>query len=91
VPGVTVFHAGTARPDPAGPFVTAGGRVLSVSALGPDLETARRAAYEGASRIRWAGAHHRGDVARTAAQVATAPAPTASVLGAAANGHGRAS
>ena len=84
VPGVTVFHAGTARPDPAGPFITAGGRVLSVSAVGPDLATARRNAYEGASRIRWAGAHHRGDVARAAVEEVGR-----SVLGATANGHGR--
>jgi phosphoribosylamine--glycine ligase len=94
VAGVTVFHAGTARPDPEGPFVTDGGRVLGVSALGADLATARRAAYEATSRIRWPGAHHRGDVARTAAEAessAGTPVPAATALGVAANGRGRSS
>ena len=36
VEGVTVFHAGTRRDRPDGPFLTAGGRVLGVSALGAD-------------------------------------------------------
>ena len=36
VEGVTVLHAGTRRDGPGGPFVTAGGRVLGVTARGPD-------------------------------------------------------
>ncbi len=64
VEGVTVLHAGTARPDPAGPFVTAGGRVLDVAAVGPSLAEARRRAYEAAGRISWPGVHYRTDIAR---------------------------
>jgi phosphoribosylamine--glycine ligase len=67
--GVTVFHAGTARPDPGGPFFTAGGRVLAVTAMAPDLGDARRRAYDAVARISWAGAQHRGDIAADAAAV----------------------
>ncbi len=52
--GVTVFHAGTA---PQGDhLVTAGGRVLGVTGLGPSLEEARRRAYQGVDAIGWDGA-----------------------------------
>jgi phosphoribosylamine---glycine ligase len=59
--GVQVFHAGTAR-DPGGRLVSAGGRVLTVCALGDDLAAARARAYAAASRIRLRGAHHRKDI-----------------------------
>ena len=59
---VVVFHAGTAR-DAAGRVVTAGGRVLGVTALGQDLAAARRRAYEAVAAIRWPGEHHRNDIA----------------------------
>jgi len=62
---VLVFHAGTRR-DSAGRFVTAGGRVLSVTALGRDLADARRRAYEAVERIHWAGERHRSDIAQDA-------------------------
>jgi phosphoribosylamine---glycine ligase len=62
VDGVHVFHAGTRRDEPAGPFLTAGGRVLGVTALAPTLEEARRAAYRGAGRISWKGAQFRRDI-----------------------------
>jgi phosphoribosylamine---glycine ligase len=65
LPNVTVFHAGTARRD--GKVVTAGGRVLSVSALGDDLADARRRAYEAASLISFEGIHYRTDIAKEAA------------------------
>ena len=65
VPGVHVFHSGSARRD--GRVVTAGGRVLTVSALGDDLRAARRAAYESVSRIRFEGMTFRRDVAARAA------------------------
>ena len=58
---VAVFHAGTARQD--GRVVTAGGRVLAVSALGRDLADARARAYGAASLISFEGAHRREDVA----------------------------
>jgi phosphoribosylamine--glycine ligase len=63
--GVHVFHAGTARRD--GKVVTAGGRVLAVSALGKGLAEARDRAYEAASRISFPGMHHRTDIAEEAA------------------------
>ncbi|WP_184350196.1 phosphoribosylamine--glycine ligase [Streptomyces olivoverticillatus] len=57
-----VLHAGT-KCDEEGRVVSAGGRVLSVTATGPDLAAARTRAYEAVSRIRLAGSHHRTDIA----------------------------
>ena len=68
VPGVVVFHAGTRRD--AGEFVTSGGRVLVVSALGRDMESARRAAYDGVGRIRIEGSHYRSDIGRIGVRTA---------------------
>ena len=64
--GVEVFHAGTKRRD--GRIVTAGGRVLAVSALGPDLTAARERAYEAVAKITFEGMHHRKDIAQRAAE-----------------------
>jgi phosphoribosylamine--glycine ligase len=61
LPGVTVFHAGTAERD--GQLVTAGGRVLDVTALAPTLSDARRRAYAAAGRITWPGVQYRRDIA----------------------------
>lgn len=58
---VVVFHAGTRRRDD-GAVVTAGGRVLSVTALGPTLEAARQKAYANVERIHFEGAHYRRDI-----------------------------
>lgn len=66
VPGVQVLHAGTVA-GPDGGVRSAGGRVLSVVGVGPDLTAARDAAYAGVDRIGLAGSHHRGDIARAAA------------------------
>ena len=55
VEGVTVFHAGTSRSDPAGPFATAGGRVLAVTAVAPTLARARANAYTALAPISWEG------------------------------------
>jgi phosphoribosylamine---glycine ligase len=60
-----VFHAGTALRD--GTVVSAGGRVLAVSALGKDLTEARERAYESVSLISFEGMHHRTDIAEEAA------------------------
>jgi len=60
VPGVVVFHAGTRRSGEG--FQTSGGRVLVVSAMGKDMESARRTAYEAVSRIKIEGAHYRRDI-----------------------------
>ncbi|MBC7633318.1 phosphoribosylamine--glycine ligase [Aeromicrobium sp.] len=64
--GVDVIHAGTAIVD--GALVTAGGRVLSVTAVGADLAEARRRAYAGVDLIEIHGAHHRSDIALAAEQ-----------------------
>jgi phosphoribosylamine---glycine ligase len=61
-PDVLVFHAGTLR-APDGSLVTAGGRVLGVTATGPDLRAARVKAYENVARIHFQGAHYRRDIA----------------------------
>lgn len=63
--GVQVLHAGTAR-DAAGRLVTAGGRVLSVTAVGEDVAEARTRAYGAVGRIRFSGAHFRTDIAAAA-------------------------
>jgi phosphoribosylamine--glycine ligase len=62
--GVEVFHAGTAVRD--GTVVTSGGRVLTVTALGGDLDAARRRAYEACSRISFDGMAFRTDIAARA-------------------------
>ncbi|MBI4011377.1 MAG: phosphoribosylamine--glycine ligase [Candidatus Rokubacteria bacterium] len=59
-PGVTLFHAGTARRD--GRLVTAGGRVLGVTALGADIPAAIHAAYAAVRDIHFEGMHYRRDI-----------------------------
>jgi phosphoribosylamine--glycine ligase len=59
--GVEVFHAGTAERH--GDVVTAGGRVLGVTALGDDRDAARSAAYAAADVIAFDGAQLRRDIA----------------------------
>ena len=62
MPGVAVHHAGTAF-DQHGRLVTAGGRVLAVTATGADQAQARDRAYQGVAAIRIPGAHYRTDIA----------------------------
>ncbi|MGI5251108.1 phosphoribosylamine--glycine ligase [Actinacidiphila glaucinigra] len=62
-----VLHAGTAA-DAEGRVVSAGGRVLSVTATGADLAEARKRAYRAVGRIGLKGSHHRSDIAEKAAQ-----------------------
>ena len=57
---VQIFHAGTRRVN--NEVVTAGGRVLAITALGPSLEAARTRAYEAVSRIDFEGCHYRRDI-----------------------------
>jgi phosphoribosylamine--glycine ligase len=72
VDGVTVHHAGTRLDDDR--IVTAGGRVLGVTATGPTIGEARARAYAGVELINWPGMQHRSDIA--AAELAAAePAP----------------
>lgn len=61
VNNATVFHAGTRRENDQ--LVTAGGRVLGVTALGRDLAAARDSAYAAVSQIRFENAHYRQDIA----------------------------
>jgi phosphoribosylamine---glycine ligase len=58
---VAVFHAGTAKND--GKIVTAGGRVLGVTAIGATIADAKKQAYEAVSRISFEGAQYRHDIA----------------------------
>jgi phosphoribosylamine--glycine ligase len=60
-PDVQIFHAGTRAVN--NEVVTAGGRVLAVTALGASREAARARAYEALSRIHFEGCHYRRDIA----------------------------
>lgn len=64
-----VLHAGT-KLDDSGRVLSAGGRVLCVTAVGADLTAARDRAYEAIRRIGLDGAHYRGDIAARAAETA---------------------
>jgi phosphoribosylamine--glycine ligase len=65
--GEGVLHAGTAL-GADGTVVSAGGRVLAVTAVGADLSAARRTAYERVARVRLAGAHWRTDIGLAAVE-----------------------
>ena len=58
--GATIFHAGTAMKG--NQLVTAGGRVLTVVALGDDYAQARARAYAAAARIHFDGMQYRHDI-----------------------------
>ena len=60
VPGVKVFHAGTARDG--GQLVSAGGRVLAVTARAATIAAAQERAYEAAASIDWPGGFFRRDI-----------------------------
>jgi len=66
VPGITVYHAGTRLE--AGEIVTAGGRVLAVTAVGASIAEARAQAYEAAGAISFEGAQYRTDIGATLAR-----------------------
>ena len=59
--GATVYHAGTKKNE-EGAFVTAGGRVLGVTALGDTLRSAVDSAYAAAKKIHFDGVHMRSDI-----------------------------
>jgi phosphoribosylamine--glycine ligase len=65
--GVTVYHAGTERVD-NGTVMTAGGRVLNVTATAPSLGEARERAYEAVSKISFDGMQLRTDIGLSAAE-----------------------
>lgn len=66
-PSVTVFSAGVAAGPAGDGLVTAGGRVLGVSATGSSLDQARRGAYEAVAQVSWPGVQYRTDIAAAAA------------------------
>jgi phosphoribosylamine--glycine ligase len=80
LPSVSVLHAGTAL-DPQGRLVTAGGRVLGVTATGPTIGEARSRAYGGTGLISWDGVQYRTDIA--------AGLESATTVGAGVAGRGR--
>lgn len=65
IPGVFVYHAGT-RLGEDGAVLTAGGRVLNVTALGPDFASALETAYRAISLIDFEGVFYRHDIAHQA-------------------------
>lgn len=65
VPNVKVFHAGTARSsDASQELITAGGRVLGVTATGDDVAAALETAYAAASQISFEGMQFRRDIGK---------------------------
>ena len=64
LPGVSVYHAGTARRS--GDLITAGGRVLTVVGRGADFAEAVACAYAGVQQISFDGMHYRTDIGRKA-------------------------
>jgi phosphoribosylamine--glycine ligase len=61
--GVVVFHAGTAKNE-SGDFITAGGRVLGVTAKAGNLEEALKRAYKAVGEISWNGMQYRRDIGK---------------------------
>jgi len=64
IEGVKVFHAGTKKDGDA--IITSGGRVLGVTALGPDIKSAIDKAYRATGLINFDGMHYRKDIGRKA-------------------------
>lgn len=62
-PGVEIFHSGTSR-SAEGQWLTAGGRVLGVTATAPTLDEALRRSYDAIDKISWDGMHYRRDIGR---------------------------
>jgi phosphoribosylamine--glycine ligase/phosphoribosylformylglycinamidine cyclo-ligase len=67
---VWAFHAGTTQKN--GAIVTNGGRVLGVTARGPDIDEARKIVYAGIEKIRFEGMQYRNDIAKPASAYAAA-------------------
>ena len=70
-PGVFVFHAGSAA-DPSG-YVTAGGRVLTITGLGESMADARELVYRNVERVRFDGVTYRHDLALRELEAAALP------------------
>lgn len=67
IEGIEIFHAGTGR-DESGNYITAGGRVLGITAAGNDLESSLKTAYSAVKKIEWPGMQFRRDIGTTAAR-----------------------
>jgi phosphoribosylamine--glycine ligase len=67
---VQIFHAGTSR-SAEGEWLTAGGRVLGVTATGATLDRALSRCYDAVSEIHWEGMHYRRDIGRFDSRVAS--------------------
>ncbi len=67
--GIHVFCAGVAGRPAMDDLVTAGGRVLAVTATGPDIDAARRRIYDAVPAVSWPGLHYRSDIAAAAALI----------------------
>ncbi len=76
---VMVFHAGTRLEN--GEYVTAGGRVLGVTALGDTIEDAIKRAYKAVSEIKWDGMHYRRDIGQKALRHTAERCDVAIVMG----------
>lgn len=63
VDGVTIFHAGTSL-DSEGKLITAGGRVLGITAVADDLDSALAASYKAVDSISWEGMQFRRDIGK---------------------------
>jgi phosphoribosylamine---glycine ligase len=66
-PGSAIFHAGTTLKD--GNITTSGGRVLAVTATGPNLTASRSLAYQTIQTIHFEGMHYRQDIAHRALKI----------------------
>jgi phosphoribosylamine--glycine ligase len=72
--GVKIFHSGTRMKDRQ--LLTAGGRVLGVTAIAEDLPSAIQRAYAGVSKLQFEGMHYRKDIgAKALRRMPRAPAP----------------
>jgi phosphoribosylamine--glycine ligase len=67
---ILVFHAGTAKDRKSGELITAGGRVLGITALGPgdDLEATVQRAYRAVEKVTFDGAYYRSDIGKKGIQ-----------------------
>jgi phosphoribosylamine--glycine ligase len=74
LPAHTRAYHGATRQDAEGRLVTNGGRVLVLTAHGPDLETATARAYEACAKVTFQDAYFRTDIAQRPAPVLTASA-----------------
>lgn len=76
---IVVFHAGTVQKS--GKFLTNGGRVLGVTALGKDIRTAKERTYEAVEKIDFDGKYFRSDIGYKAIRICNEPIKASSEIG----------